>query len=223
MVNNKLIGLYGGAFDPVHKAHISIAQNCIKKIGLEKIIFVPTGYSPSGKILTAYHHRLEMLKIICKENYFEFSDFEIKKYINQKKISYTVDTLKYFKKNSDSTLFFILGTDAFSIINSWHKWNEILNYCHLLLIERDEKDSSIKKMLPEVQEFFKANITNNINNLKKNKYGKIYLISMPILDESSSKIRDRSVKNLDIKDLLPKTINDYINHNHLYKSPGHNK
>ena len=78
-------------------------------------------------------------------------------------------------------------------------------------------------MPPEVQEFFKANITNNINNLKKNKYGKIYLISMPILDESSSKIRDRSVKNLDIKDLLPKTINDYINHNHLYKSPGHNK
>ena len=187
----------------------------------ELTIHAPEIVISVSKAINNAEYDLDFIRL--SKNDFELSDFEIKKYIKKKKISYTVDTLKYFKKNSDSTLFFILGTDAFSIINSWHKWNEILNYCHLLLIERDEKDSSIKKMPPEVQEFFKANITNNINNLKKNKYGKIYLISMPILDESSSKIRDRSVKNLDIKDLLPKTINDYINHNHLYKSPGHNK
>ena len=68
MSDNKLIGLYGGAFDPIHNAHISIAQNCIKKIGLNKIIFIPTGNSPTYKNLTAHHHRLEMLNIICKNN-----------------------------------------------------------------------------------------------------------------------------------------------------------
>ena len=52
MVDNKLIGLYGGAFDPIHNAHITIAQNCIKKLGLNKIIFIPTGHSPSSKILS---------------------------------------------------------------------------------------------------------------------------------------------------------------------------
>ena len=137
MVNNKLIGLFGGAFDPIHKAHISIAQNCIKKIGLDKIIFIPTGHSPDSKNLSSHNHRLKMLNIVCRGGEFEFSDFEINKYLNQKKISYTINTLKYFKKNNDSTLFFILGTDAFSKINSWHKWNEILNYCHLVLINRD--------------------------------------------------------------------------------------
>ena len=85
MEDNKLIGLYGGAFDPIHKAHISIAKNCIKLIGLKKVIFIPTGNSPHNKILGAPHHRLEMLNIVCNESHFEFSDFEINEHLNQKK------------------------------------------------------------------------------------------------------------------------------------------
>ena len=223
MVDNKLIGLYGGAFDPIHKAHISIAQNCIKIIGLNKIIFIPTGNSPNNKIMSAHHHRLEMLNIVCKDSFFEYSDFEIKEYLEQKKISYTIDTLKYFKKKTGSTLLFILGTDAFSTINSWYKWNEILSYCHLVLIERGIEKSDIETMSTEVQEFFKDNITNDINNLKKNNHGAIYPIPMDVFQESSSEIRDKSMKDLDITDFLPKTIQDYIDRNKLYRLPGHNK
>ena len=223
MVNNKLIGLYGGAFDPIHKAHISIAQNCIKIIGLTKIIFIPTGNSPNNKIMSSHHHRLEMLNIVCNDSFFEFSDFEINKYLDQKKISYTINTLKYFKKKTGSTLLFILGTDAFLTINSWYKWNEILSYCHLVLIERGIEESDKEIMPTEVREFFKDNITNDINDLKNKHHGTIYSISMPVFKESSSEIRDRSMKNLDIKNFLPKTIQDYINHNGLYKLPGHNK
>ena len=223
MVDNKLIGLYGGAFDPIHKAHITIAQNCIKKIGLNKIIFIPTGHAPSSKILSSHYHRLKMLNIVCKEKFFEFSDFEINEYLNQKKISYTINTLKYFKKNNPSTLLFILGTDAFSTINSWHKWKEILNYCHLVLINRNGGKSTIKTMPLEVQELFKDNGTKDINELKKNTHGKIYPILMPAFDESSSEIRDRSMKNLNINEFLPKTIQDYINNDNLYKLPGQNK
>jgi len=223
MVDNKLIGLYGGAFDPIHKAHILIAQNCIKFIGLNKIIFIPTGNSPNNKIMSAHHHRLEMLNIVCKDNFFEFSDYEINEYLNQKKISYTINTLKYFKKKTSSTLLFILGTDAFSTINSWYKWNEILTYCHLVLVERGRDKSDIETMSPEVQDFFKENVTNDINNLRKNNHGKIYPIPMSVFQESSSEIRDKSMKNLDIKNFLPETIQDYIKNNRLYKLPGHNK
>ena len=223
MEDNKLIGLYGGAFDPIHKAHISIAKNCIKLIGLKKVIFIPTGNSPNNKILGAHHHRLEMLNIVCNESHFEFSDFEINEHLNQKKISYTINTLKYFKKKTGSTLFFILGTDAFSTINSWYKWNEILSYCHLVLIKRSGIKSDINTMPVEVKKIFKDNITNNINELKENNYGLIYPIPMPMYEESSSEIRDRSMKNLDINDFLPNTIQDYINHNGLYKLPGHIK
>jgi nicotinate-nucleotide adenylyltransferase len=215
--------LYGGAFDPIHKAHISIAQNCIETIGLNKVIFIPTGNSPTGKILSAHHHRLEMLNIICKESCFEYSDYDISQYLDQKKISYTINTLKYFKKKTGSTLIFILGTDAFATINSWYKWGEILSYCHLVLIERLGEKANINTMPAEVQEFFKDNIANDINELKKIDHGKIYPIPMSVFRESSSEIRDRSMKNLDIKKFLPKTIQDYIKNNGLYKSPGHNK
>ena len=223
MVDNKLIGLYGGAFDPIHKAHISIAQNCIKTIGLKKIIFIPTGNSPNNKKMSSHHHRLEMLNIICKDNFFESSDFEITEYLKKKKISYTINTLKNFKKKTSSTLLFILGTDAFSTINSWYKWNEILSYCHLVLIERGSKKSDIEKMSAEVQKFFNDNITNDINDLKKNDHGKIYPIPMSVFQESSSEIRDRSVKSLDNENFLPKAIQDYIKNNELYKFQGHNK
>ena len=223
MVDKKLLGLFGGAFDPIHNAHISIAQNCIKKIGLNKIIFIPTGHSSNSKILSPHHHRLKMLNIICKEKFFEYSDFEINEFLKHKKISYTINTLKYFKKNYGSTLLFILGTDAFSTINSWHKWKEILNYCHLVLIDRGGEESNITTMSEEVQEFFKDNGTKDINELKKNTRGKIYPISMPVFDKSSSEIRDRSMKNLNTNKFLPKTIQDYINNNELYKDPGQNK
>ena len=78
-------------------------------------------------------------------------------------------------------------------------------------------------MSPEVQDFFKENVTNDINNLRKNNHGKIYPIPMSVFQESSSEIRDKSMKNLDIKNFLPETIQDYIKNNRLYKLPGHNK
>ena len=81
MLDDKLIGLLGGAFDPIHNAHISIAEECIKKIGLKKIIFIPTG-SSANKKLTNYNHRLEMVSLVCNNPNFQVSDFEIKKYLN---------------------------------------------------------------------------------------------------------------------------------------------
>ena len=75
----------------------------------------------------------------------------------------------------------------------------------------------------EVQIFFNNNVTNDINDLIVNKQGKIYPIQMPMFNESSSQIRDRLKKNLDINDLIPDTIQDYILQNRLYNLPGHNK
>jgi nicotinate-nucleotide adenylyltransferase len=223
MVENKLIGLYGGAFDPIHNAHLSIARNCIEKIGLEKVIFIPTGNSPTYKNLTAHHHRLEMLNKIKINNFFEISDFEIKAYLNHKKVSYTLNTLKYFKENNKSTLIFIIGKDAFSSINKWYRWDEILRYCHLVLVDRSPIRLNTNKISTEVQSFLNDNLTTDINDLKKYNQGKIYSIQMPNFEESSSQIRCGLNKDLDIKKLIPEAIHNYILHNKLYNSSGHNK
>ena len=78
-------------------------------------------------------------------------------------------------------------------------------------------------MSVEVQEFFKDNVASDINELKKIGHGKIYPLPMSVFRESSSEIRDRSMKNLNNKKFLPKTIQDYIKNNGLYKLSGHNK
>ena len=82
MLKNQLIGLFGGAFDPIHNAHISIAKESIEQIGLNKIMFIPTGGSANNKTLVNHRHRLEMINLICNNSHFEVSDFEIKEYLN---------------------------------------------------------------------------------------------------------------------------------------------
>ena len=97
MVDNQLIGLYGGAFDPIHKAHIAIAQNCIKKIGLNKVIFIPTGNSPKNKILDDYYHRLEMLNIVCKKSLSLGEDIRLRSEDRPKRKIKRKNTLKKVK------------------------------------------------------------------------------------------------------------------------------
>ena len=116
MVDNKLIGLYGGAFDPIHRAHLLIAQNCIKIIGLNKIIFIPTGNSPNNKIMSSHHHRLEMLNIVCNDSFFEFSDFEINKYLDQKKYRIRLIPLSILKKRLVLLYFLFLVLMPFQLL-----------------------------------------------------------------------------------------------------------
>jgi len=69
------IGLFGGAFDPVHYGHIQIANECLEKFNLKKVIIMPTGKSVFNKNLTVSKHRLEMLKKAFPSKKFEINDF----------------------------------------------------------------------------------------------------------------------------------------------------
>jgi nicotinate-nucleotide adenylyltransferase len=223
MKNNKLIGLYGGAFDPIHVAHLCIAENCINKIGLDKVIFVPTGMSPKNKKMLDSHHRLQMLKLACKNDYYEISDFEINQYLEYKKLSYTIDTLKFFYKNTDNTYLFILGRDSLASINSWHQWNDIIKYSHLLLIERNTNDFNESNTASTIKKFIKKYTTENISDLKSGRSGYIYKIQMRLLNSSSTDIKNKLANNIGITNLVTKEVEKYINQNKLYKLSGQTK
>jgi len=223
MLDNELIGLFGGAFDPIHNAHISIAEKCVEEIGLQKIIFIPTGSSANNKKLTNYKHRLEMINLICNNPNFQVSDFEIREYINKKKISYTIDTLRFFSKQKKCTFFFILGSDAFSSINSWHKWKELLKYSHIIIIERANNKLYSDNMPTEVQAFFENNLTKDINDLKKYSKGYIFVLPIPMYKYSSSEVKSNLKNNTEIKSMLPKIVQEYISSHKLYLDSGHIK
>ena len=91
-MTNKIVGIFGGAFDPVHKGHIKIAEQCIETIGMEKIIIVPPGVSPFKKELTDEKTRLSILQIAFSKDLYEISDYELHQSKKDKNPSYTINT-----------------------------------------------------------------------------------------------------------------------------------
>ena len=215
MSKKKFIGLFGGAFDPVHRAHIAIAENVYNLLTLDKIIFIPTGISPSNKNFTDHNHRIAMLKLACLNKKFEVSDIEILKSFTSKEKSYTVNTLKKLFNTSDATYFFILGTDALSRLSDWYKWTEIIKYSHIIFVERQGsllKDSLSK----EIIDFIKQHKANNIIDLKEKRSGLIYQVKMNFMNISSSEIVDKNINKSSITDLVPEVIEKYIKKHQLY-------
>ena len=122
------IGIYGGAFNPVHKGHIKLAEEVKTKALLDKIIIMPSGQSPhkSSSSLVESEHRLEMCRLAFEGEDYIISDLEIKR---QGK-SYTVDTVTELKKiYPDDEFYLIMGSD---MLLCFHKWYLIYgdNMCH---------------------------------------------------------------------------------------------
>jgi len=130
------IGILGGTFNPIHVGHLILAEEVRQKIGLQKLIFVPTNLPPhkdDGEIVSA-QHRLKMLKLSIKGNpHFSVSDIEIKRGNR----SYTIDTIKEFKRiYYNDELYFIIGSDLFNYLNEWKDLKEIIALVKFIVATR---------------------------------------------------------------------------------------
>ena len=134
------IGIFGGSFNPIHKGHISIAKDAINNLNLDKLIFVPAFKSPfkKGEIEDA-KHRINMIKIHLEEK-MVISKFEI----NRKGISYTIETLKYFKnKHPLAKIFIIIGSDQLYKLNKWRDIKIISQESQIVVYKRKQPFSRI--------------------------------------------------------------------------------
>ncbi len=188
------IGIFGGSFDPIHIGHLITTLFVKEKRNLDKIFFVPSFISPLKQNHTKTNelHRLKMVELAIENVSGLFvSDFELK----QKKISYTIDTINEFKKYYDE-IELIIGYDNFLVFDKWHKPDEILSKAKVLVMKRQNE------------------LKNNINNIYKNK---MIFIDTPIIEISSTDIRNRIKQNLSVDFFLPEKVKDYILKNGLYK------
>ncbi|MGZ9414177.1 nicotinate-nucleotide adenylyltransferase [Mycoplasma sp. 5370] len=179
------IGIFGGSFDPIHKGHIKVAEQSLEILSLDKFFFVPAFKSPfkTKSKYEDWNDRVKMINDVKPEN-TEISLFEI----NRKGVSYTIDTVNYFKnKFPNDELFLILGSDN---LDKLHKWKEI------------EKISSLVKIV-----IFKRENKLNKENLKK---FNCILLNNEIFPASSTE-----VKLGDFSNLFNQTI-EYIGKNFLY-------
>ncbi|MGC6423877.1 MAG: nicotinate (nicotinamide) nucleotide adenylyltransferase [Lentimonas sp.] len=130
------VALFGGSFDPVHNGHLMIARYALKQIGLDRVIFVPAAKSPlkQGRAYASDNARMEMLELATSgEPRFKVDSVELEK----GGISYTVDTVEYFRAQmKKSELFFLIGADQFELLDRWYKIEKLMEMVTFLVFGR---------------------------------------------------------------------------------------
>ena len=182
------IGLFGGAFNPVHNGHMEIARTALEKAQLDKIIFIPTGNAPhkaESKTVTR-DNRLEMLLLALRdEKKMEVSDYELRR----TEVCYSAETVEYFREvYPEDELFFIIGDDSYNSLDKWYQPHRITNVCTMLVFPREGAVVNPPAIA----------------------------IPMPIVDAASSEIREKIKSGKDVIKLLPKSVFDYIIEKRLY-------
>jgi len=189
----KKVGIYGGSFDPIHLGHLITAQSVKEIRNLSEIIFVPTYKSPLKLNIgsSSTKDRLQMTKLaVEKYNGFSVSDYDIEK----SEISYTINTIKYFKEKYEN-LELIIGYDNFLIFDKWYKSDEILDLVDIVVLRR----------------LYEKAIEPTINS------DKFVFVDSPTVQISSTLIRERVLQDLPIDFLVSPDVLKFITENNLYK------
>ena len=186
------IAILGGTFNPVHIGHLILAEEAREKLGLDKVIFVPTFLPPhkDNSDIAKATDRLSMIRLAIKTNkYFMVSDTEIKR--NGR--SYTIDTIKEFKERfSSDDLYFIIGSDLLKYLDEWKDLNEIIKLVRFIVATRPG--------------FPLEKIPSYINTLP-----------IRAVDISAFEIRECVKENKSFHYLVPEGVFNYIRKRGLYK------
>lgn len=135
------LALFGGTFDPIHNAHLAVAREAVERCRLDRVVFIPAGRPPhKGVARASYEHRLRMVEIACQgEPAFAVSRLE-----EGDRQSYSIHTIERFQpamKEGDQ-LFFLIGSDAFAEIRTWHRWREVVQAVKFIVVSRPGHDFS---------------------------------------------------------------------------------
>ena len=188
------IGVMGGTFDPIHHGHLVAASEVAQSLGLDEVMFVPTG-APSYKAdVTPAEHRYLMTVIATASNpTFTVSRVDIDRH----KPTFTIDTLRDIRsQRPDADLYFITGADAIAQILSWKDVDELWRLAHFVAVSRPGHVLSVSG-LPEQD---------------------VSLLEVPALAISSTDCRDRVRRGFPVWYLVPDGVVQYISKHHLYRS-----
>lgn len=194
------LGIFGGTFDPIHIAHLRMAEEAREQLALERVLFVPNRVSPlkAGAPPASPPARLEMVRLAIQDNpAFLVSDIEIAR----SGLSYTVDTLRALRgEYSGESLFFLTGMDAVRDLPRWHEPETLLELARIVAATRPgaEKEAALAALPAAWRE-------------------RVAFIEMPGLDISGTSLRARVRAGRSIRYLVPPTVENYIRERGLYQ------
>jgi nicotinate-nucleotide adenylyltransferase len=205
-----LVGLYGGTFDPVHLGHIHAACEVKKKLGLAEVRMVLAARpGHRGNPESDVQHRWAMLQLAC-ERYpgLVADDVELRRSGK----SYTVATVAQVRAaDAENIPCWILGQDAFATLPIWHRWQELLDYCNLLVVTRP---GDVRVEPQQVQQLCAKHETRCFDSTR---IGQIWRLELPMKEMSATQIRAKLADGEAVEDLLAAPVYTYITQNRLYQ------
>jgi len=193
----------GGTFDPVHNAHLFIAEAVREALSLDKVLFIPVGDPPHKNVnrLAPGEDRINMLQEAISGNpWFQVDDMEIKR----KGVTYTIDTLKELKiKYPRDEIFYIVGGDTLLELKNWRDFPSVARLCRFAVYRRPGYENAI--------------LDSEADRLAREYQADIVFVDGPGLDISSRYIKGRLVNKQTIRYLVPEAVYEYIEKSGVYK------
>lgn len=206
------IGIFGGTFDPIHFGHLRTALEIYQALDLAEVRFIPC-YQPVHRKepIASPEDRLAMVRFAIEEEpVLKVDDCEIQR----KGPSYMIDTLVNLRANLPNTPFcLIIGIDALLGFPSWHRYEDILNITHLVVVHRPQYH------LPhtgKVADLIKQRLTPNPAVIHESLAGHVVLHPVTPLEISATDIRKQIAMGRDPRYLLPDSVYKYIQQHGVY-------
>lgn len=217
MKKSPAVGILGGTFNPIHFGHLRMAEELSEILNFDEVRFIPSANPPHKPApAVGAEHRAAMVKLaIASNSTFKFDGREL----DRTGASYTFDTLSSLREElgAHASITLLMGNDAFTKLNTWHRWEELLNLSHICLVARPHPTSKKNEGLSKILEsYLQAHYTENSADLLEQPYGCITMQKITSLDISSTAIRHALHNKRSARYLLPDTLLEYIHLHQLY-------
>ncbi len=205
----KRIGMFGGAFDPPHRAHLVLAQLAVEALELDALHIIPTGQAwHKARTLSSPEHRLAMTQLAFQGMPHMLVD---ERELQRVGPTFTIDTLEALQlENPGAQLYLIMGADQFSAFQQWHKWQTIAGLAIICIADRAPSTPTSA----DNDAYFEA---------YKGLENRFVRLQMPLMATSATQIRQLMTSNagktLVANTLVTEPVARYISANHLYSLP----
>ena len=209
-------GILGGTFNPIHLAHLRIAEAAQQEFLLDRVLFIPAADPPHKDLAgeVSFAHRVAMVKAaISGYPLFQVSDLEIRRSGK----SFSVDTLEILRREDPAgERFFIIGLDSYRDIASWKDFARLFSLCHLVVTTRP--GVAIENPLEPLPVAIRGDFCydNRADKILHKSGNYVFFLSETHLDISSTQVRQRLIEGQSVRQLVPPTVADYIGEHGLY-------
>jgi len=212
------LGILGGTFDPIHTAHLRLAEEAMCQLRLGGMLWIPAG-QPRHRAapLAAPEHRLAMVRAaIADHPEYRIDDTEIRAAAP----SYTVPTLERLRRElgDERPLVLLMGADAFLGLANWHRWRELFRLAHIGVASRPTFALAAEAMSAELGDEFRRRHRSQSTELATTPAGAVFSFPLSAGTVSSTEVRTRLQQGAAADELLPAPVLDYIHRHRLYSN-----